>query len=553
MKIRILALLLALSAPATAQYLYALNIHGKLTINGTVLDSLPTEFDPDTGQFDTQLWAAFDVEGPDRHALRYDGRLQSNGKKAGDFPMAIDTGTGTLYGWSLIDATPNGVHMLRQEGLLMKGETAVVTYPYGGFFFTGLVVDTELVTDTVYALRSDGAVYSGTGTSPVARFKAALPEEPADGTEILTGWADLALDVTGGKLYALRRDGRLWSVSLADIAAFIGSGTGNPPGGTEVGKLPAPADEQDVIDFYVDLAFSGTTWRALQADGAVYTSASVLEPLVDYAGSGIGSEDFAAVLAVGADTWAVRDDGLVFKNTAANDAVLNLVGEDYVALGVGLEPPDLTSFKNPQPKASPYTVTLREGQPASVPVVVNDVEKLPADLVVTEDEKLPLPAGVTFQEVDDGNGGLIRTLEWDGSGLAGKYKSRLLVSDGVTKPVKFMTSIVVKPADLVPEKNKPPVPCKVKQVLGLIGYEVRLPLLADDLDGDPLSITVDEEKYPFTAGATFDVKTGVFTWTPTNADIGVKSFKFFVSDGVKTKVRTVKIKVISPLIFEDGI
>ncbi|MBM3985518.1 MAG: hypothetical protein FJ296_07510 [Planctomycetes bacterium] len=563
MSVRTLALCLALAAPAAGQeFLYGLNVHGKLTVNGTVLDSLPTDFDPDTGQFDVQQWLALDVVGPDRHALRYDGRLHLNGKKTQQFAMGLD-GT-TLYGWRSLDATDNAVHLLRQDGLRVKDDASVVTYPRGNFFFSALLAQTVQDADTLYALRSDGSVYSGTSTNPVARFKAAVGGEPADGAEIETRWIDLSLDTVPTKLYALRADGRLWSVSLADVAAFIAAGSGDPPGGTQVGALPFPAADATFADLYHRVAYGDGTWRVLQATGAVYTSASVLDPLVDYAGDGFDAGAFLALATSGADAWALRADGFLFKNEAAGEEILDLAKSDYGGwiagppftvgadvLAVGSEPPDLSSFKNPQPKAAPYKVTLRELVPASVPVLVADVEKLPADLVVTEDPDAPLPAGVTFEEADDGEGGLLRTLEWDGTAPAGTWPCRLIVDDGVTKPRKFTTTIKVKPADLDPLKNKPPVPAGIKQVLALVGHEVRIPILADDPDGDALEITVNEAKYPFTEeGAAFDTVTDVFTWTPTFDDIGVKSVKFFVSDLVKTKTRTVKVKVISPLIFE---
>lgn len=555
MTLRLLTLLLALCAPAAGQYLYALNQAGKLTVNGTVLDSLPGDFDEAAGPNNFERWLAFDVlDGKgvsDRHALRFDGRLQSNGKKAAEFNMGLDGSTGQIYGWRLVDATPNGVYLLRQEGLLVKGETSVVSYPFGDFFFTGLVVRSVGPVDTVFALRSDGAIFSGTGTTAVARLQASVGQEPDDGSTLLTTWFKLVPNTLGTTLYALRVDGRLWSIDVEDIEDFISTGTGDLPAGSEVAQLPEPSSELDFGDQYVDLSFGGTTWRALQARGAVYTSASVIEPFAEYDNSG-GELGFVATLGDASDTWALREDGALFKNTAENQVVLNLVGENYIALAASTEPPDLTSFKNPQPVASPYTVTLREGVPASVPVLVSDVEKLPSELTVTTDPDLPLPAEFEFLEVDDGNGGLIRTLEWNGTDLAGKYKARLLVSDGVTKPRKFMTTVIVKAADLDPEKNKKPVPCKVKQVLAQAGYELRVPILADDLDGDVLTLSVDETKYPFTAGAAFDAQTGVFTWTPTTADLGKKSFKVRVSDGIKTVTRTVKLKVISPLIFDDG-
>jgi len=148
----------------------------------------------------------------------------------------------------------------------------------------------------------------------------------------------------------------------------------------------------------------------------------VLDPLADDAGNGLGDKSFSAVLADDDDTCALRVDGAMFTNTAEDDPLVNPTGDGFarfVALVLGKVAPDLASFKNPQPKASPYTVKLREGQPASVPVLVSDVEKLPSELVVTVNPDVPLPPGVLFVEKDDGRGGLLRTLDWDGLGPKG--------------------------------------------------------------------------------------------------------------------------------------
>src|SRR4030095_14406637 len=175
----------------------------------------------------------------------------------------------------------------------------------------------------------------------------------------------------------------------------------------------------------------------------------------------LNDQDFLSVAANGDDTFAVRDDGLLFKNVEDTDPLLSLSGTDFIALTIGTEPPDLSSFKNPQPKASPYVATVLEGSPLSIPIIVSDIEKLSADLGVTVHPDVPLPTGFTFQELDDGLGHLTRTLEYDGTQPVGKYVSKFLVDDGVTKPKKFSITTKVLAADVDPLKNKPPKPIKV--------------------------------------------------------------------------------------------
>jgi hypothetical protein len=550
---RTLALLLALAAPAAAQdFIYALNIHGKLSINGTVLDSMPSGFDAGTGEGQFETWTALAVSGPDRFALRRDGRLYKNGKKLYQFNMGTDGFN--IFTWHGFGASVNAVHALRQEGLLNSNGIDVITYPRENFFFTKLAVKTDEAVDTVFALRSDGAVFSGTTTSAKAKFVASTTGQPADGTFATTIWIDIAVDTVNGDLLVLRADGQLWKVPLADIGAAA-DGTG-PPGGTQVAALPFPVVTPPAIPslalFYTSLAEGNGNWRVLRADGSVFTAGSVITPLVDYAGDGLNDQDFLAVAAKGDDTFAVRDDGLLFKNVEDTDPLLSLPGTDFLALAIGSEPPDLSSFKNPQPKASPYSPTAVEGQPLSIPVIVSDIEKLPSDLVVTVNPDVPLPTGVVFQELDDGFGNLIRTLEYDGSLAIGKYPCKLIVDDGETKLKKFTTTLKVVAADTDPLKNKPPKPFKVKPVQALVGFETRIPILAMDLDGDPLTITVNTDKYPFNVagGATFDAKTNEFVWTPTFDNIGTAHPKFQVSDGIKTKTLSITVKVKNSLIFE---
>jgi hypothetical protein len=550
---RTLALLLALAAPAAAQdFIYALNFHGKLSINGTILDSMPSSFDASSGSGQFETWTALAVAGPDRYALRRDGKVFKDGKKLYQFNMGTDGIN--LFSWHGFAASANGVHALRQEGLLNSNGIDVITYPRDSFVFTKLAVKTVAAVDTIFALRTDGAVFSGTTATPVAKFVASSAS-PLDGTFPTTVWIDLALDTVGANLFALRADGQLWKVPLADIGSDA-EGTGGPPGGTQVAALPFPVVTPPLLPsfsfFYTSLAVDNGSWRVLRADGSVFTAASVVTPLVDYAGNGLGEQDFLAVTAHGDDTFAVRDDGLLFKNVEDTDPLLNLSGSGFIALTIGSEPPDLSSFKNPQPKASPYAATVVEGNPLSIPIIVSDIELLSDDLVVTVNPDVPLPTGFTFQELDDGLGHLTRTLEYDGTQPVGKYVSKFIVDDGVTTPKKFAITTKVLAADTDPEKNKPPKPIKVKPVQALVGFETRIPILATDLDGDPLTITVNTDKYPFNeaGGATFDAKTNEFVWTPTFDNIGTAHPKFLVSDGIKTKSLSITVKVKNPLIFE---
>jgi hypothetical protein len=176
----------------------------------------------------------------------------------------------------------------------------------------------------------------------------------------------------------------------------------------------------------------------------------------------------------------------------------------------------------------------------SFPILATDTDLASESLVVTVDETT-LPEGAVFDDV-------ARTITWDAPVL-GSYKIKVEVSDGVGNPVKVTYSIKVKDPDTNVDKNLAPRVSKIKNVQGLVGIELALPILATDPDGDPITITVDDTAEPFTLGATFDAKTNVFTWTdPALANIGTYKVKFNVSDGTKTVTLTVQIKIKSSLL-----
>ncbi len=535
---RPLALVFLLAAAASSQFIYGLNESGKLTLNGTVLDSLPSNFDPDTGSFQLEKWAALAVHGPDRYALRLDGRVQKNGTKLFQL-LALGTPT-AIYAWiDLVADAGGGIHMLRQDGQRALNGAAVVTYPLGSSPAVSFVRIAVANDATAFTLRADGAVFRGTSTQVAGQFPITAPFNPTDPAKV---WLDLAVDEDNGNLLALRADGRLFRIALADV------GTDPAPTALEEAILPFPSSP-DTSDVYSRLVVADGGWLVLRADGSVFSPASLVEPQVDYAGEAVEEGDvFVRIAFDGTDLFAMRRDGVVFQNQEEEDAVFNLVGGGYRGLAIGTEPPDLTKFKNPKPKASTYKLLVIEGQTASVPVLVSDIEKLPVDLIVTTNPDKPLPLGATL--VDDGLGG--RTIEWDGTQPVGTYKCPLIVDDGVNKPVKFTEIIKVVALDDNPDnKNKAPKGLKPKTVQALVDHEVRIPVFGVDLDGDALSFSINPEKEPYkTKGATFDELTNEFVWTPTFDDFGTIHPKIQVTDGFKTVSITLGVKVVNGLIFE---
>jgi len=538
------ALLLAAPA-ASAQFLYGLALNGRTTINNTLLDKLPSNFDPETGFFLQQRWWDVDAEGADRYALRLDGRVFRNGKLHLTLPFSsLDT----LPFWVSLDVTAAGVHVLQQSGVRTLDGVAVIVHPPGNFHFNRIlaVPQTDPLPDLTTALRADGSVFLNLGTTSSFKFTGgAGPGGAGDGQhpEGFTDWVDLALEPVTGDLFALRADGWIWRAELPD----------GDDEGVQVAKLPAPVEFVHA-DRYVDIEFDGEgNWEVLRRDGAVFGAGSVITPIITYAGNGSSEDEIFVGLAFdGTTRFALRSDGRLYSGDTANQQLFKLPGGGYRSLAAGTEAPDLTNFKNPRPGGSPYISRFVEGENVSIPVLAWDLEKLPEDLLVTVDGELP--EGWTFlEEFDKKTGAVTRRLEGGPVGPVGKIKPpmRLLIDDEVTKPRKLAWPVRVFPADLDPEKNRPPLPNKIRPVRLLVGFETVFPLHASDPDGDELAWSVNPEKGPVSLGAEFDEETAVFRWTPTFDDLGKHVLVAKVTDGTVTRTLKVVLRVLNPLVFEE--
>ena len=542
------ALLVLFAAPAArAQFVYGLTIDGKLALNGTVLDKLPSGYSSGSATKTEERWWALDVVGPNRWALRLDGRLFKNGKKLFDLPFSSFA---FLPFWVALDAVGEDVHTLSQAGLRAKNGVAVVNYAETdqankAWPFSAILAPPDgLPTNgAVLALRSDGAVFAGTGVDlPALKFTAgAGPFGALDGESDFTAWVDLALDPLTGDVVALRADGKLYAAGL-DF---------QDPDGMSIASLPiAPSPTN--AGRYTKLGFAGDgSTRVLRRDGAVFDLGfSLLVPLMVYPGDGISDgELFLSFTFLGDDQYAVRSDGRVYRNDVVDKTFFKLPGSDYRVLAISEDLPDLTSFKNPQPKVARYAIKTVEGHAVTAPVLATDIELLPQQLDVSPNGDLP--EGVSLDEVPVVGGGALHELSVASAGPVGKTVTKLFVTDGVTKPVKVAYPVVVKALDTDPLKNRKPLVSKLKLVQALVGFETVIPILADDEDEDPLTYTVNEAKYPFTAGATFGLEDGqpVFRWTPAFEDLGKTSFQVTVSDGIAKRKLTVKLKVVGSLVI----
>ncbi|HET6201405.1 MAG TPA: Ig domain-containing protein [Planctomycetota bacterium] len=540
-------LVLGLAGAALAQpFVYAVNEKGKLLINGTLLDSLPGNFDPGPPSMHPEdAWIDASVLGADRFALRLDGRIFKNGTVlTSSLPFAF--GFPVTFFWGSLSVTPTAVYALRANGELAAGGSVSTTLPLSTFIFQRVLgLDPH-----VYSLRSDGAVFEDTSSTPKFQFVGGPgPGGALDGASFNTRWVAIAIDPISLDLFALRRDGKV----------FVGDLPSGASAGTSVGSFPPPSASSNAdADRYVDLTFASdgitSTGYVLRGDGAVFTAASFVTALVDLPGDASTLDStFTDLATSGTDFWAVRWDGRLFKNTDGIEQV-NFLSDRYRSIAVSTTPPDLTSFVNAPPVAALVQTTAVAGSAVSIPVVATDSDKRAADLVVG----LPLlqpanfPPGFVFTP-SAGTSSIRGTLDGTASALPGSFSIRVSVDDGVNPPRLATYKLKVVAADTNPLKDRKPVFAKIKKpqavVVGAPPAEVfELRISAVDADADVVTLSVDP-LIPLPAGATFDAGTGLFSWTPDATQVGTAVVRFLATAGPATSKLTVKIRVLNGLIF----
>jgi hypothetical protein len=515
---------------------YGLNFEGKLSINGTVIDSLSSDFDDEPIVVFWEAWQALSVEGSNRYAMRRDGRVSKNGVKIFQLPWS-----NAVFEWVSMSVENDNIYCLRQDGLLSANDDSIIDYSRDDFFFRRIIARNG----STYSLRSDGNVFKNTQTEPILRFRGGTGNRDfEDGEDFDTVWVTLSFPPAAPILYALRSDGKVYR-STVSVDSLDGEDDGEPDEGEveQVAELPfTGSDFLEIEDFYVDLEFTGDgIWKALKADGNVYASDSQVASIVDYPGHADDDDTIYTGLAVHGDSfYAIRSDGQVFLDTDT-EPLLFLPSDNYNgSLAISSDPPDLSNFDNAKPVAAVYNVKANSGTPLSIPVVVTDTDKVEAEIAVAPVD--PLPAGVVWDGVN-------RSFVWDNPGPAGSYKLLFEVNDGVNSPVQFKHSVKLLEPDDNLEKNKKPYLSKIKKAQAVVGQPLSLTVIADDADGDALSVSVDPLAPPFINGASFNPATRVFTWTPAFEDQGKMTVEFFISDGTVSKTLKVKITVKNSFIF----
>ena len=521
-----LAGLLLTAPPAGAQdpAFYALNDNGALSLNATIMDDLPGS-----------KWVSLVVDGSDRYALRDDGVVFKNGLKQYKLECEVGGESVTEGDWVGIAFDAGSIWALSKFGFLAQDGTCVTQLDAADFEFTTIFAGST----GFYSMRLDGVVYHNTTITPLLTLSGGPGETDgaAEGEAVDTEWKSGTVG-EDGLVYALRRDGKIVRGDLETL------GDGDPSNGTIIADLPFNGTSP--AQLYTDITFTAdNTWNVIRGNGHVFKEPNTLTAVIELNDDGQLFVDLLPLPVVeGAGTTdasfiALRKDGKIFRETD-EATVGKLPKSGYGELALSGAPPNLDNITNALPVVAKYTVLALTGEAVTFPILATDTDLASGDLVVTVDTET-LPEGATFDDV-------ARTISWPAPVL-GSHKIKVQVDDGVGKLVNVTYQVKVKDPDDNPDKNFAPRVGKIKNVQGLVGIELALPILATDQDGDALTISVDDTAEPFTLGATFDAKTNVFTWEdPALANIGTYKVKFNVSDGTKTVVLTVQIKIKSSLL-----
>jgi hypothetical protein len=377
----LLALALATAARAQSTFIYAFSDKGLVSANAYALDDLPQS----GSSKNKPTWQDLFVRGADRWLIREDGEVSRNG--AHEFSLS----TSQLWRRIVVDDT-DSFFAMSKGGRVSGAGGLIVDYTAGDFLFTDLATDGAVV----YVLKSNGAVFRVPEPDPVVKFDGPPGEisgSTEDGQAGDVIWLRLRIDPIDGKLWGLRHDGTLQS---ADVPARPPA---TPAPGVPEASLPYNGSDGsiDIDQLYADFSFdTDGSWFALRNDGRLYSVDSQDTALVDYPGepSASGAQGYVALVVRGGQTIALRADGKLFRNLEPT-AITDLKGSGYRGLALGTELPDLSEVKNNKPVGSSMTVTAPEGADIELPVVATDRDKASADLIV---DIVPetLPAGATW-------------------------------------------------------------------------------------------------------------------------------------------------------------
>lgn len=526
-RLAVCTVLAGMSASATGQvWVTALSEQGRVSVNGTFIEKLKSSFKTEKEDFlffsskytvkNRQRWWNLTVVGPDRYAIRQDGRVSLNGEQL----EKLAFGDLSKHRWMGLAVANGCLWSLRSDGRVSLDGSKAMDFAAGDNEFRRIQSDG---TD-VYHLRTDGAVFRNDEPGAFYRLKGGGD----DGGSIEKNWRSLAIDDVGAQLYALRADGKVVSAALDGSSPF---------GGVLEAALPFENDLTEA-KVWVDLApRPDGGWFAIRGRGAVHGSDAPETTLVTFPGTPENQSNlrYMRVVATGNDSFAAlqRSGYLYTYSPGDGTAEVRLRKGRYRALAVSDEPPDLSTVPNRRPEVMRVSVTAIEGVPLEIPVRAVDVD-LPIGAPSITVDPADLPAGATY---DASKGAIV----WPSPlKTAAKSGVTITVSDGASKTVRVHYKLRVRAVDLSPA-NRPPDVARMRNVAALARQPFRLPIVAVDADGDTLQMSVDPKTLP--EGASFDAQTSSLLWTPTDAQIGRHRVVIRVSDGTVERRRTVLIRV----------
>ncbi len=399
-------------------------------------------------------------------------------------------------------------------------------YPVTFYASDGVAVDSELVTITVLDAGNQLPVLAAIGTQSVLEGVAlnfGVSATDAESTPTLT------------------------TSALPAGATFVDNGTGTGtfnwiPDFLQAGVYTVTfyaTDDSLAIDseiVTINVGDAGNQAPILAAIGAQSTTESVQ---LSFGVAATDADGNPLTL-----TTSVLPTGAVFTDngdgtglfvwtpdyTQAGAYDISFYASDGFALDSELVTVTVIDAGNQPPVLAPIgPQTISEGVLLSFPVSATDLDNI--DVLTTS----ALPLGAAFTDSGNGTGIFSWTPDFTQSG---SYNITFYASDGVSIDSEIVAITVTESGNQPPVIDPIPAQSVVEGVLLTFG------IISTDPDGTVPTLT--SSTVP--AGASFVANgdgTGTFTWTPSYAQAGTYTVRFFASDGTGLDTAIVVITVIN--------
>lgn len=196
---------------------------------------------------------------------------------------------------------------------------------------------------------------------------------------------------------------------------------------------------------------------------------------------------------------------------------------------------DLGSANAPPVSSLSPIVTVEQNSSVSFNIPANDVDGDILSWRLSTSTEASGTAGVFTQPngltIDSATGDCL----WSTSGLTlGYYSCQITIEDGKTSvPVDFFINVVEQTTNITPKFDVPPTPADKTVYSVTPGEEITFTVQASDTDAGDL-VSLNHAGLP--NGANFEIPapenpvSSVFSWTPTENDIGVSVVNFKATD-----------------------